>query len=44
MAYFTTLYTASSGNCALVRSRQPYLLIDMGNSYRTTLTALKSQN
>ena len=42
MAYFTTLYSGSSGNCALVRSGQQYLLIDMGKSCRTTLTALKS--
>ena len=42
MAYFTTLYSGSSGNCGLVRCGQQYLLIDMGKSCRTTLTALKS--
>ena len=42
MAYFTTLYSGSSGNCALIRSDDKYLLIDMGKSCRTTLTALKS--
>lgn len=42
MAYFTTLYSGSSGNCGLVRCGDPYLLIDMGKSCRTTLTALKS--
>lgn len=39
MAYFTTLYSGSSGNCALIRSEDKYLLIDMGKSCRTTLTA-----
>ena len=39
---FTTLYSGSSGNCALIRSEDKYLLIDMGKSCRTTLTALKS--
>ena len=42
MAYFTTLYSGSSGNCGLVRCGDQYLLIDMGKSCRTTLTALKS--
>ena len=42
MAYFTTLYSGSSGNCALIRSEDKYLLIDMGKSCRTTLTALKT--
>ena len=32
MAYFTTLYSGSSGNCALIRSDDKYLLIDMGKS------------
>lgn len=41
MALFTTLYSGSSGNCALVRNGDKYLLIDMGKSCRTTLTALK---
>ena len=30
MAYFTTLYSGSSGNCELIRSEYMYLLIDMG--------------
>ena len=42
MALFTTLYSGSSGNCALVRSGQQYLLVDMGKSCRTTLSALKT--
>ena len=42
MALFTTLYSGSSGNCALIRSEDKYLLIDRGKSCRTTLTALKS--
>ena len=42
MALFTTLYSGSYGNCALVRSGQQYLLVDMGKSCRTTLSALKS--
>lgn len=42
MALFTTLYSGSSGNCALVRAGQQYLLVDMGKSCRTTLAALKS--
>ena len=42
MALFTTLYSGSSGNCALVRQDNQYLLIDMGKSCRTTLTALRS--
>ena len=41
MALFTTLYSGSSGNCGLVRCGQQYLLIDMGKSCRTTLTALR---
>lgn len=42
MALFTTLYSGSSGNCALVRSGRQYLLVDMGKSCRTTLSALKT--
>ena len=38
MAYFTTLYSGSSGNCALIRSEDKYLLIDMGKSCRHTCT------
>lgn len=41
MALFTTLYSGSSGNCALVRNGEKYLLVDMGKSCRTTLTALR---
>ncbi|MBQ5755189.1 MAG: MBL fold metallo-hydrolase, partial [Oscillospiraceae bacterium] len=42
MAFFTTLYSGSSGNCGVVWCGEKYLLIDMGKSCRTTLTALKS--
>ncbi len=42
MALFTTLYSGSSGNCALVLHQGRYLLIDMGKSCRTTLKALNS--
>lgn len=41
MALFTTLYSGSSGNCGLVREGNRYLLVDMGKSCRTTLTALR---
>lgn len=41
MALFTTLYSGSSGNCALVREGARYLLVDMGKSCRITLNALK---
>lgn len=41
MALFTTLYSGSSGNCALIQSGQKYLLVDMGKSCRTTLAALR---
>ncbi len=41
MALFTTLYSGSSGNCALVLCGRQYLLVDMGKSCRLTLTALK---
>ena len=41
MALFTTLYSGSSGNCGLVLCGREYLLIDMGKSCRTTLTALR---
>ena len=41
MASFTTLYSGSSGNCAVVRRGDKFLLIDMGKSCRATLTALK---
>lgn len=42
MAIFTTLYSGSSGNCAVVKTEgRGYLLIDMGKSCRITLNALK---
>ena len=41
MAIFTTLYSGSSGNCAVVQNDSGYLLIDMGKSCRITLNALK---
>ena len=41
MALFTTLYSGSSGNCGLIREGNEYLLVDMGKSCRTTLTALR---
>ena len=41
MAHFTTLYSGSSGNCALVEEDGRYLLVDMGKSCRLTQTALK---
>lgn len=42
MAHFTTLYSGSSGNCAVVEEDGRYLLVDMGKSCRTTAAALKS--
>ena len=44
MALFTTLYSGSSGNCALILQGRQYLLIDMGKSCRVTLTALRALN
>lgn len=41
MALFTTLYSGSSGNCGLILQDQQYLLVDMGKSCRTTVTALR---
>ncbi len=41
MAFFTTLYSGSSGNCGAVWQGEEYLLIDMGKSCRTTLAGLK---
>ena len=41
MAFFTSLYSGSSGNCSVVRCGDEYLLIDMGKSCRVTLNALK---
>lgn len=42
MAFFTSLYSGSSGNCSVVRCGGEYLLVDMGKSCRTTLNALKA--
>ena len=44
MALFTTLYSGSSGNCALILHGGKYLLVDMGKSCRTTLNALRRLN
>lgn len=45
MAIFTTLYSGSSGNCAVVKNESKgYLLIDMGKSCRITLNALKEMD
>ena len=41
MASFTTLYSGSSGNCAVVEENGAYLLIDMGKSCRQTVAFLK---
>ena len=41
MAFFTTLYSGSSGNCGLVQCGGRYLLVDMGKSCRITLNALR---
>lgn len=42
MARFTTLYSGSSGNSAMVEENGSFLLIDMGRSCRMTINALKS--
>lgn len=42
MARFTTLYSGSSGNSALVEEDGRYLLVDMGRSCRMTINALKA--
>ncbi len=42
MAFFTSLYSGSSGNSSVVRCGEEYLLIDMGKSCRATVNALKS--
>jgi len=41
MARFTTLYSGSSGNCAVVEESGRCLLVDMGKSCRLTQNALK---
>lgn len=42
MARFTTLYSGSSGNCAVVEDGGRCLLVDMGKSCRLTQNALKA--
>lgn len=42
MAHFTTLYSGSSGNCALVEEGGNYLLVDMGKSCKSTIAALQT--
>lgn len=41
MPRFTTLYSGSSGNCAVVKAGGRFLLIDMGGSCRATVRALE---
>ena len=41
MAFFTSLYSGSSGNCSVVRCGDEYLMIDMGKNCKTTVNALK---
>lgn len=41
MPQITTLCSGSSGNCVLVRSEKTTLIVDMGQSCRRTLSALK---
>ncbi len=41
MAFFTTLYSGSSGNCALVEEDGKFLLVDLGKSCRAAAMALK---
>lgn len=41
MARFTTLYSGSSGNCAVVEEAGRCLLVDMGKSCRLTQNALR---
>lgn len=41
MPRFTTLYSGSSGNCAVVEDGGKFLLIDMGGSCRSTVTGLE---
>lgn len=40
MPRFTTLYSGSSGNCAVLEAGGEFLLIDMGGSCRSTLAGL----
>lgn len=41
MPRFTTLYSGSSGNCAVIEEDGRYLLVDMGCSCRATVKALE---
>lgn len=41
MAHFTTLYSGSSGNCALLEESGRFLLVDLGKSCRAAASALK---
>lgn len=40
MAYFTSLYSGSSGNASLIGHAGEYLCVDMGKNCKTTLAAL----
>ncbi len=40
MARFTTLYSGSSGNCAVIEEDGGYILVDMGKSCKYTTNAL----
>ena len=42
MATFLSLYSGSSGNCALVGENGRYLCVDMGKNCKTTINALYS--
>ena len=42
MARFTTLYSGSSGNSAVIEEDGRYLLVDVGKSCRITTNALKA--
>ncbi len=44
MAQFTTLYSGSSGNCAVVSEGKKALMIDIGKSTRKTLSGLEEIN
>ncbi len=40
MPRFTTLYSGSSGNCAVIEAGGAFILVDMGGSCKATLAAL----
>ena len=40
MATFLSLYSGSSGNCALVGENGRYLCVDMGKNCKTTILSL----